>query len=183
MRDYLMELERKYGGALPMPRSWTISAEPDKMPEDQTPAVVIVSPGLFGPPEARGDGCYTATWRISLSVVVSARGNGVALVLARRYALAMRAIALQKQALDGLEVRGVNWLDERYSILDTSDDRTLCVAAVDLAVEVSDVTRRRSGPLVPTPDATPLPPLSPCWSEVVEVDVTVDKEPLGSESA
>src|SRR4051812_636972 len=88
--DYLAEVDRRNGdavGTLPYPRGWVVSAGIEKMPEDQTPTIVVASPGLLVAPLADGRGAYTATWRVSVSSVVSARGNRQALRLARLYAL------------------------------------------------------------------------------------------------
>lgn len=186
--DYLAEVERQHGlapGTWPLPRSWLISSDVEKMPEDQLPAVILASPGLTDPPLADGRGIYTARWLVTLGVMVSARGNRLALRLARLYVLALRAIATQQPALSGLAVRRVEWLDERYRRLDSIDDRTVCIAEVDVAVEVADVTTRNAGPLVPIlpptpPDQTP-PPDSPAWPEALTADVELVKVPLSEE--
>jgi hypothetical protein len=54
LADYLAEVDRRYDddvGTLPYPRGWVISADVEKMPEDQTPAIVVASPGLLEPIE------------------------------------------------------------------------------------------------------------------------------------
>lgn len=182
LADYLAELDRKYDddvGTLPYPRGWVISAAVEKMPEDQTPCIVVASPGLTDPPLADGSGAYTARWRVDVAVVLSARGNRLALRLARRYALALRALCVQQQTLDDeLVVRRIDWVDESYDVLDSIDDRTTCVATVELAVEISDVTSRNQGPMSPGLPPGQLGPDSPTWPESSEVDVTITKEPL-----
>lgn len=186
--DYLAETERQHGvapGSWPLPRSWLISSEVEKMPEDQLPAVILASPGLTDPPLADGRGVYTARWLITVAVMVSARGNRLALRLARLYALAIRALAVQQQALAGVAVRRVEWLEERYRALDSIDDRTVCIAEVDVVVEVSDVTTRHAGPLEPilgpTPPGQTPPPDSPEWPEAQTTDVQLVKVPLEEE--
>jgi hypothetical protein len=181
--DYLAEVERQHGypvGTLPLPRGWVISADIEKMPEDQTPTIIVGSPGLTDPPQADGQGRYAARWRVLLGVHLSARGNDNALRLARLYALALRALALQQQLLDPeLAVVRIEWRDERYDVLDSIDDRTVCTGVVELAVQVADVTSRQSGPLEPL-----LPPLepgeepspdSPVWPTAVSADALVLK--------
>jgi hypothetical protein len=177
--DYLAEVERQHAlevGSLPLPRAWVITSDVEKMPEDQTPAVVVSSPGLTDPPTADGQGRYTASWRLLLSPVVSARGNEHALRLARLYALALRALVLQQQVIDpDLAAVRVEWRDERYDVLDSIDDRTVCVGLVELAVVVADVTSRHAGPLDPLLGPGDLGPTSPSWPTATTADVDVDK--------
>jgi phage gp37-like protein len=130
--DYLAEVERTHGlqvGSLPQPRSWVLSSEVERFPEEQLPAVMLASPGLTDPPLADGTGIYTARWQLVVAVQVNVRGNRLALRVARLYALALRGALLQQQRL-GLPLRRIDWMDERYRLLDSIDDRTTCVAEV-----------------------------------------------------
>jgi hypothetical protein len=184
LADYLAELDRRYDddvGTLPYPRGWIISADVEKMPEDQTPTIVVKSPGIIDPPLASGDGLYAARWEIDVAVVLSARGNRLALRLARRYAAALRVLLVQQQLLDPelvLVVRRIDWLGEHYDVLDSIDDRTTCAAHVSLAVEVADVAQRNAGPMSPVlPPGSGTGPTSPTWPTATSVDVEIDKEP------
>lgn len=175
MADYLAETERHHGltvGALPYPRSWVISSASEKMPEDQLPSVTLASPGLVGDlPTADGRGIYTARWGLTVATMVAARGNALALRLARLYAVAVRGVLLQQQALPGVDVRRIDWLDERYSLLDAVDDRTVCTSEVQVGVQVSDVTSRHQGPLEPLLAPGDLDPDSPSWPTAATTDV------------
>jgi hypothetical protein len=168
LADYLAEVERYHGyavGSLPYPRSWVISSEVERMPEDQLPAVILASPGLFtgaGVPQADGRGVYTARWQLVASTQVSARGNGLALRLARLYALA---------------VRRIDWLDERYRLLGSIDDRTTCISEVEVSAEVGDVLSRGHGPLAPLLGPGNLGPDSPTWPTAQTAEVAVTKTP------
>jgi hypothetical protein len=160
-------VERQHGmpvGTLPQPRAWIISADVEKMPEDQTPAVIVGSPGLTEAPQADGQGVYSASWRVLLGVHLSARGNDNALRLVRLYTLALRALAVQQQLIDPeLAVMRVDWRDERYDVLASIDDRTVCTGVVELAVSVYEITSRHAGPLEPSisdPTRRPGPPPS-----------------------
>jgi hypothetical protein len=183
LADYLAEVERYHGyavGSLPYPRSWVISSEVERMPEDQLPAVILASPGLFtgaGVPQADGRGVYTARWQLVASTQVSARGNGLALRLARLYALAVRGALLQQQRLEGLEVRRIDWLDERYRLLGSIDDRTTCISEVEVSAEVGDVLSRGHGPLAPLLGPGNLGPDSPTWPTAQTAEVAVTKTP------
>jgi hypothetical protein len=177
--DYLAEVERQHGmavGSLPQPRSWLVSSEVERMPEDQLPAVMLASPGLIEDvPTAIGSGMYTARWQLVVAVQCSARGNRLALRLARLYALAARALALQQQKLPGLDVRRLDWADERYRFLDSIDDRTTCISEVELVAEVAGVTTRGAGPLDPLLPPGQLGPDSPSWPTAQTADVLVTK--------
>lgn len=184
-RDYLAEVERYHGltvGTLPLPRSWVISSATERFPEDQLPAVVLASPGLADPPLADGSGIYTARWQLTIATQVAARGNRLALRLARLYALAWRALLLQQQDLPLVVARRLDWMDERYRLLDTIDDRSTCVSEVELGVEIFDVTQRHAGPLEPLlgPDAAPGPG-SPAWPVAVSADVELINVPIEEE--
>jgi hypothetical protein len=177
--DYLAEVERQHGmpvGTLPQPRAWIISADVEKMPEDQTPAVIVGSPGLTEAPQADGQGVYSASWRVLLGVHLSARGNDNALRLVRLYTLALRALAVQQQLIDPeLAVMRVDWRDERYDVLASIDDRTVCTGVVELAVSVYEITSRHAGPLEPLLSPGDLGPDSPTWPTAIVADVDVSK--------
>lgn len=184
MRTYLAEIDRQHGqpvGTLPVPRAYVISGAHEKMPEDQTPAVMIVSPGMTDPPVADGQGRYTARWGVDVAVLTSARGNEHALRLARLEVLALRALLIQQQTLpdERLSVRRIEFIGEHYNELDSIDDRTICLASVSLAVEIGDVTTRHAGPLAPLLPPEPDPgPDSPAWPIAETADVNVTKQPV-----
>jgi len=187
--SYLWEVERHTGttpGTLPLPRSLVRSSEIEKFPEDQTPALFLASPGLTDPPAADGGGYYTATWQVNLGVQVVAGPNRRALELARWYTLALRACVLQQQQDPGILLRlrnvRVDWRDERYDLLDSVDDRTVCVGRVETAVTVAEVLQRGLGPLEPLIPPQPGPdPESPGWPPAQTVTTTVEKVPLDEE--
>lgn len=180
--SYLAEVARQRdlpADTLPLPRSWVISAEVEKMPEDQTPAVIVASPGLVSgrPPTPAGDGSYTARWQLSVSAQCLASGAGLALRNARWYAAALRACLLQQQGLGGLlPVSRIEWTGESYNRLPSVDDRTTCVATVDLVIEVGHASYRNAGPLTPTPG--PQPDTSPQWPTAQTALVALQQVPL-----
>jgi hypothetical protein len=190
---YLHEAERQSGqtpGALAKPRSYRVSADVEKMPEDQTPAVVLRSSGVADEPLKTGSGVYQAQFNVEAAVVVSARGGmeeGAeprALRNARIYVLAMRACLVQQPDPDGYLFRR-DWTDESYDVLPSIDDRTICVAKTTFRIEVPDVTDANQGPIEPLippdePDVTPPVP-SPEWPVAETVDVDESKIPIGEE--
>jgi hypothetical protein len=187
--SYLWEIERHTAsqpGSLPLPRSLVRSSAVEKFPEDQTPALMLASPGLTDPPIADGGGYYTATWQVNLGVQLVAGPNRRALELARWYTLALRACVLQQQQDPGIPTRlqnaRVDWRDERYDLLDSIDDRTVCVGRVEVAVTAAMVLQRGLGPLEPVIPPQPGPdPQSPGWPPATSVHVDVQKIPVSEE--
>jgi hypothetical protein len=190
---YLHEVERQSGqipGTLGHPCSYRVSGDTDKMPEDQTPAIVLKSPGIADEPSMGGSGVYQAQFRLEASAVVSARGGMEesgeprALRLARMYALALRACLVQQADPDGYLFRR-DWTGEEYDVLSSIDDRTVCVATTTFRIEVPDVSDANSGPvepLVPPDVSGAMPPVSsPEWPTATEVAVEQNKVPIGEE--
>jgi hypothetical protein len=181
---YLYEIERNNDlepGTLPLPRSVVRSSEIEKFPEDQLPCVMIGSPGLTDPPQADGGGYFAATWQVQIGVEVAAAPNRRALELARWYAAAVRACVIQQQQDPGMDtaiqVIRVDWRDERYDVLDSVDDRTVCVGRVEVAITVAEVLQQGLGPLDPLIPPQPPAPVAPAWPTATDVLVDVDKEP------
>ena len=195
LRDYLAEIERQRRlpvGRLPAFRSIVASAQPEKWPEDQLPALLIASPGLdtggqCGRLEVHGDGGYVVRWRVDCVSEISARGNRQAIYLARLYTAAVRGLIVQ-QALRapyppeglGLRLRRVDWTGERYDLRDWTVDRTRCAGTVSFVVDVAEVLSRALGPRVPAypPTGGGEPPPEMLMPEVdrAVVDVTKQEE-------
>lgn len=184
---YLWEIERQSpgetAGSIALPRSWRISSEVEKMPEDQTPCIVVASSGIATLPQANGARQYQAQFVLETSCVISARGGMEeqatprALRLARLYALALRACLIQQADDDGYLFRR-DWLGEEYDVLPSIDDRTICVGKVRMQIEVPDVVTSDAGPLYPMePEPVPLPG-SPGWPIAVQSDVDIQKVPI-----
>ena len=190
---YIHEVERQSGqtpGTLAKPRSYRVSADVEKMPEDQTPAIILRSPGVADAPFTNGSGRYQAQFTLEAAVVVSARGNTDesaeprALRLARMHVLALRACLIQQADPDGYLFRR-DWRDESYGLLPSIDDRTICVGTTTFQIEVPDVTDANHGPtepLIPPDETDVMPPVpSPEWPIAETVDVEEIKVPLGEE--
>jgi hypothetical protein len=181
--EYLAQVERissEEVNSIQRPRAVRVSSEQEKMPEDQTPALIVASPGLTDTPWTEGPDKYTARWDIEVGLVVSAKGiteygSPRALRLARMYALAVRAIVVQQVDADGVLFRR-DWIDERYDTLDSIDDRTICLSRVRFSIEVPDTLTRSDGPL--EPGTGPFPEPAPDWPVAIDADIEVQKYPL-----
>jgi len=183
---YLAEAERQHGYAactFPRPRAWVVAASFDKWPEDQVPAVLVVSTGVVVPPRKTGDGVYRAQWRVEVGACVSARTEAESRELAELYVAALNAVVVQHPSLEG-NANGASWLELTYTPLDYDSTRSLYAGSAVFAVEVDDVVTTGAGPAAPDPAMDECAPWAP-WPEVATVDVDVDNyavdEPLPEE--
>jgi hypothetical protein len=173
---YLAEVERQSAlaaGSLQRPRGFVTSPSLDKWPEDQLPALLVISIGLSEPPLKSGDGRFRARWDMGLACVVSARTQSESRALAMRYMAALRALFVQRPSLDG-NAAGTVWTGESYESLDYDDVRSLMAGIASFTVEVADVVTANAGPLVAD---VPLTPDTDPWNdwpiaELVDVQVT-----------
>lgn len=175
---YLREVERQTGrdpNTLPAVRSWKPVNIFERWPEDQLPAVLLVSPGLIGTPEKEGDGYYRARWSLGIGVVVSARDAATTNSLAKVYAAAVRATILQHQSLGG-HSRGVGWVDEKYDDLPAEKGRTLAAGQNIFWVEYAQVVSTKGGPIQPVPPDDEPPPED--WPTVETADTTIESEAI-----
>jgi hypothetical protein len=173
--DYLAEVERQHGivvGTLARPRAFVVA---ERFPEDQLPAIVVESPGTADLPLADGQGRYYARFELVLTIAVAASTG--ALELAKLYALALRALAVQQPSALFM---GVDWINERYPRPDLAGGRTFYTAEVALEVQVPDVTNRHEGPPDEPgwPDVPPDSPDSPAWPTSTTADVELEKTPI-----
>ncbi len=177
---YLAELERQHGiteGTLQRPRAYLRVPSLDKWPEDQLPAVLLVSEGTLDLPQRDGRKVHRARWLMGAATVCSARSEAESRALAMLYVAALRALLIQRPSLDG-KAQGTVWMAESYTELDYDDGRSLAAGQAAFTVEVDDVVSGDAGPLTPTapldPDTEPWPP----WAEAELVEVEVQGVPL-----
>lgn len=160
---YLAEAERQTGrtpGSLPRIRAWTTAPDFEKWPEDQLPAVLLLSPGLVEVPRADGRGFYRAQFALGVAVIVSTAKMEETAALAKLYCAVHRLCVLQHPSLEGFAA-GTTWLDEKYDDLPSIDDRSLGAGQAIFAVEVDGMSARWNGPATPneppSPDTEPIP--------------------------
>lgn len=173
MATYLAELERiseLEAESLPMVRSWTTQASTEKWPEDQLPAVLVVSTGLTDQPRSEGDGTTHATWRIGLAAICSARTEAKTHAFAKLYFAALRTIMLQHPSLGGYAEKTV-WGSEQYDALPIDEEkRTLAAGYGVFDVTVAEVANKLAGVLEPPDDPYAEPGDWPTV-ETTEVDI------------
>lgn len=172
--DYLAEVERQHGltvGTLARPRAFVVA---ERFPEDQLPAIIVESPGTADLPAADGQGRYAVRFELVLTIAVAASAG--AIELAKLYALALRALAVQQPSPLFM---GVDWINERYPRPELVGGRTFYTAEVALEVQVPEVTNRHEGPPDEPgwPDVPPDSPESPEWPVAQSAETELVKVP------
>ena len=171
---YLAEVERQHGlevGALERPRAYV---DDERFPEDQTPAIVVKSPGTTERPTADGQGRFAVRFELEVEAHLTAAAGSMR--LAKLYTLALRALALQQPSPLFM---GVDWVSERYRRAELVGGRTYSVGVLALEVQVHEVTDRWAGP----PDEPGWPegdggPVSPEWPVSASADAELVKVPI-----
>jgi hypothetical protein len=196
-RTYLQEVARRSDeevDELRPFRSWRVSFELEKMPEDTPPVCIIANRGIQEPPRkhnsARRPGqAYSAQWLYRVGVLLSAKGKKInasprAERLAKMYCLAIRQVLVQKREEfeewenpDERIIGMIDWVDEGYDGLESDADRTICLAWSEFLVTVPEAATWGTGPKVTVPDEDPGDPEIPVWPTVTTVIPEIIKVP------
>lgn len=175
---YLSEVERQHGreaGHWQRPRAFTRTLSFDKWPEDQLPALMLISTGITTAPRRGGSGQYSADWLMLFGCLCSAKTQEQAHDMAHDYCAAVRTLILQRPSLDGF-ADGATWAYEQERDLRHDDLRSLSAVTAAFTVHVENIASGNAGPV--TPD-NPLPDETepwPLWPTVATHDVTIVKE-------
>lgn len=179
---YIVEIERQRGmtpvGRLIAPREWRIVNELDAPTgPKQFPAVWLVSAGLDGEPDEFED-TFSASWLVSVAVIVSAKDQEHTVRLARLYTAAIRAALTHKPPVTA-GISRVRWVDEAYDRGPLVLENTTAYGTLVFRVTADDVLARTGGPADPLPSPLPDPvPDNPGIPTVSEIDL--DLEPVAS---
>jgi hypothetical protein len=120
---------------------------------DELPAVIVVSPGLNGPPMERGSGQVDAVWAVGVGVVVAAKTSDDAQRLAKLYGAAVRSLLVQKGSLGGFAT-STTWTDEETTPYAFDATKAVAQCVLMFEVYVSGVVSRFGGPATPPVDPT-----------------------------
>lgn len=151
LETFVAEAERQFGftaRSIPVPHrgQFTVSREDfQKMPEDQTPAVLVLAPGMAGEARREADRSLTAPIALAFGVIAytPALEQGLATEIAQILGLAIREIVLRLPP-DDLEVKGVRLIDERYGDL---EERSMGSSRVIFTVDVANWSPGSGGPV------------------------------------
>lgn len=146
LRDHLesalTDVGTHAGAILPAPRSWGLMTDFAALPDKQSPAIAVTSPGLEDEPgsggESRMSSSVSAIWRVRAHAVVRASTYEETARTVYRYAAALRVAVLRNRKLHQNVARTTRWLDEEYDALSVSTARTIAACAVDFAVVVDN---------------------------------------------
>lgn len=174
--SYIAEIERQHDldpKTLPFPRSYSTRTQTTKWSEDQTPAVVMVSPGLAGAPKRDGNGVWRSPWGLGVAVITSGNTQESVIANSSYYGAAVRACLLQRQPLPGVDGR-LHWLDEDYTEIPEGQSRSLAAARVEFQVLIPHTVDDMAGPL---PSAEPpVDPYDPpaAWQTVTKTSLNLE---------
>ncbi len=149
---FIAEAERQFGiepQLIPVPRrgQYTVSREEfQKYPEDQTPAILVLAPGLAGEPRREADRSLTAPIALAFGVITSSApftDNDAATEVAQVIGVAIREIVLRLPP-EGLKVKGVQLIDERYGDI---EKRSMGSSRIIFTIDVAEWSPGRGGPV------------------------------------
>lgn len=169
--DYLAEIAARNGFArdeLQVFRSYVRMLDLDKFSEDQTPACVIICPGLASPPVRRST-TYDTEWSVGVGAVVRGVSRDNTYLLTAVYAAAIRALVLHNPSLGGF-AESITWESERVDPLTSTDLRTIAAGVEQFTVKVNGAQDIRTGPTQPSVNPTVDPGSAPTINSV-EFDI------------
>lgn len=153
MPSVLRELAQRHGivhEAAREPRTWTRMADFHRLSADQSPSVIVTSPGIVAPPERDGEGYYLATWAVSVYAHILGASFEETADLVGLYTAAIRIAGIQHSlAIEGS--RRPRWLLEQYAEISNEDSRVVGAGHVQFTVAVSDAAQDNAGPVSEPP--------------------------------
>lgn len=184
MPDYLPHA-RRIGEAIreepfsdfPQPRSYSVTPrEPDRWPEEQLPAFLIVSTGMIDPPrrDSAGNGEFRGKFSIGVGAICSAGEEEMSKLLAGLYFTAAAQILLDKPSLGGFAEGTTFQEPPQNDWLESDRDRTLAARFAVFAVEVKGILEITGGPAEHLDDPTEDPGNVPT---VLTTDLELEKQP------
>lgn len=161
MPTYLAELCRQKNIDPTLPpaiKSWVTLQKFRHEPQNQTPAIVVVSGGTSGQPVKSGDGWWRSPFLFGISAIISARDQDSASRMSKLYAAAVRAIMLQQRK--NVMYTDIVWNGETYGDIDVGSPDMLAAATGTFEITLDGLVKSQgAGPKVPSllaPDPVPL---------------------------
>lgn len=114
---------------LPTWRSIVNENDMDRWRQDQLPSLIVICAGLADPPRplARSTNIFLVRWSVAVGMVVSAASEQATRSLAQAYSACIRTCMMHNPGLEGV-ARGMDWVDERYDVLEPDDGSQLSIA-------------------------------------------------------
>ena len=158
--------------ALPPLRGIIRASELEEWPEDQKPVAVVVCPGTVDDPTKTGLGAYSATYSVSVAVIVSTSGQTSSRDVAQIYGAAVRGALLQGRSLNA-DMATNSWQGESLDDIGPDLQRTIFASLNLFYIDVDDVVSWKQGPLV-DPDGEWPDEIPDEWPVVLEHEEDVD---------
>jgi hypothetical protein len=156
---YLAHLARLKGRdpeSIETPQSWNTVNEPlDKWPEDQVPAMYVVSMGITTPPELNGEGVYRADFDLGVAAVVEDVTRQDTDDLVKLYVAAIWGAVTQNRSLGGVAA-GTAWLGGTWDLVPNNMKRTLAGCEARFVVTIDNVVDVFDGLSEPEPGTPPI---------------------------
>lgn len=173
---YLGEMQRLKPELPPLPdiRSYSQTNRFQRLPQDQLPAAVVLSPGLASAPAVFGDGKIGAWWRLGVVVICSTRTAEETNQAAKLYGAAIRTLLVQRPDLGGV-ASALTIVSELYDDVPANYLEVGATAQIEMDVFVDEISNNTHGPDQPAADPTVAPPARPA---VIEANVDVETRSL-----
>ena len=152
MPTYVAEICRQKSldfSKVPVIKSWVTLHRFRHEPQNQTPAIVVVSGGTSGQPVHNGEGWWRSPFLFGVSAIISTRDPDSSSRMAKLYAAAIRAIMLQQRS--DVMYTDIRWNGESYDQIDVGSPDMLASASVTFEVMMDGlVCSQGTGPSVPS---------------------------------
>jgi hypothetical protein len=152
----------------PLPRSYRVFSEENQWPEQQLPAIVVVSPGVVDEPAQAHAGIWRAKWSLEVTAIVKGPDPHRTRRLAQAYWTAMCLSILQRRSLGDPYTAAV-LKDAAMTAVPVEKARTLAGATALFHVEVQQMFSSFDGPKTPEPPD----PMPETWPTVSEINIEI----------
>lgn len=146
---YLRELEDRMDmkvGTLDVPTNYKNRNRFENTPGEALPRVLVIAPGLVGPPIKNGRGVYQAVYRVGVAVVCVAPDEDTARLYANLYGVSVRSILIDHPSVEGLAL-ATDWVDESFNEVPVGDQNRNFRSAIEwFAIQIANVATKGSGP-------------------------------------
>lgn len=168
---FIAEAERQFGiepRSIPVPQEGqytTVRDTFEKWPEDQTPCVLIISPGVAGTGRMEADRTITGAVGIALGVIASSAFEGAGAETAQIIGVALRQLLLSTVPIEGIQLaEPPELVQEGYGDIPASGERTMGSSRLGFVFHVKSWAAFGGGPLdreTPPDDPYAPPPDAP----------------------
>jgi hypothetical protein len=126
----------------------TVSETFQKWPENATPAILVLAPGLAGQPRVEADRTLTASVAIGIGIITTSTVPGGARETAHIIGAAYRQLLLRVKPI-GLSgyFDGMRYIDERYNDMPGTDERNKASARLVFTMNIRRWADARGRPI------------------------------------